>query len=249
MSWQCEVRALGSLLESAPQNGYSPICPRRPTGKWVLGLSALNGSGLDMSQAKPAPLADHLIDRFMLRPGDFLISRSNTLDKVGRIGVFRGELASCAYPDLMMRFRPNAEMVDPDYLEVFLRSELVVRFVQQHATGTSGSMKKINKNTVESIPVSLPPRREQPLVARLLRCWDFAIEKSERLIAAKERRRHELHRHGADRGGEGDHPRLEGCQPEADLQEERQQKGRGADAETKEERADHAEAEGRDGEE
>jgi len=50
------TKPLGSLLEVPPQNGYSPNCPDIPTGKWVLGLSVLNGYGLSLTEAKPAPL-------------------------------------------------------------------------------------------------------------------------------------------------------------------------------------------------
>ncbi len=45
-------------------------------------------------------------------------------------------------PNLMMRFRPDASKIYPEYLEVYLRSETVVKYIQRHATGTSGSMKK-----------------------------------------------------------------------------------------------------------
>lgn len=179
---------LGELLESPPRNGYSPVCPHLPTGKWVLGLSALDGQGLDISGVKPAPENEPLIDKFMLSPGDFLISRSNTFDTVGRVGVFRGEIENCSYPDLMMRFRPDCKKVNPCYLETYLRSDAAIKFIRQHATGTSGSMKKINQSTVESIPIALPPLREQEKIGQVLGCWIAAIEKTERLIDAKELR-------------------------------------------------------------
>lgn len=186
---------LGKLLNVSPQNGYSPICPDMPTGKWVLGLSALNGYGLDLAGAKPAPQDEPLVDRFMLKPGDFLISRSNALDKVGRVGVFQGGLDNCSFPDLMMRFRPDPEKINPDYLEAILKSDSVVKFIREHATGTSGSMKKINQRTVESIPILVPPINEQVQIAAILSAWYEAIEKTERLIAAKERHyTHELSR-------------------------------------------------------
>jgi type I restriction enzyme S subunit len=183
-----EVVPLGSLLETPPQNGYSPICPNDPTGKWVLGLAALNGQGLDLSEAKPAPADDLLVDRFFLHPGDFLISRSNTIDKVGRAGVFRGGLENCSYPDLMMRFRPDPSKIYPNYLEVYLRSDVAVKYIQSHATGTSGSMKKINQGIVESIPVLLPNPSDQERIAAVHAMWDNAIEKTERLIEAKKMR-------------------------------------------------------------
>lgn len=183
-----EVAPLGVLLEQRPQNGYSPVCPDTPTGKWVLSLAALDGYGFNPSGLKPAPIDDPLVDKFRLEPGDFLISRSNTADKVGRVGVFRGEVGQCSYPDLMMRFRPNPNQVDPDYLELYLKSEAVVSYIQKHATGTSGSMKKINQATVEGIPVVLPPVREQKNIAAIVSDWYRAIETTERLIAAKETR-------------------------------------------------------------
>lgn len=192
---QAQACNLGTLIVSPPQNGYSPICPEHVTGKWVLGLSSLNGSSLDLSEAKPAPMNEPMVDRFFLSPGDFLISRSNTLDKVGRVGVFRGGLDNCSYPDLMMRFRPQLQKVNPDYLEAYLKSELVVKYIRQHATGTSGSMKKINQATVASIPVLLPSIQEQKDIAGISAAWDTSIEKTEQLIAAKERHyTHELSR-------------------------------------------------------
>lgn len=201
---QAQACNLGTLIVSPPQNGYSPICPEHVTGKWVLGLSALNGSSLDLSEAKPAPMNEPMVDRFFLSPGDFLISRSNTLDKVGRVGVFRGGLDNCSYPDLMMRFRPQLQKVNPDYLEAYLKSELVVKYIRQHATGTSGSMKKINQATVASIPVLLPSIQEQKDIAGISAAWDTSIEKTEQLIAAKERHyTHELSRLIS----QGQHPR------------------------------------------
>lgn len=186
---------LGTLLEDTPRNGYSPVCPDSPTGKWVLGLSALDGHGLDLSQPKPAPANDLLVDKFILRPGDFLISRSNTFDKVGRIGVFHGGLENCSYPDLMMRFRPDCRKVNPLYLETYLRSDAAIRFIRQHATGTSGSMKKINQSIVESIPIAVPSISEQVSIATVLLDWHDAIRKTEQLITAKEQHySHELSR-------------------------------------------------------
>jgi len=184
-SWQIE--SLGSLLEESPQNGYSPNCPEEPTGRWVLGLGALTGNGLDFSQVKPAPINDILVDRFQVHPGDFLISRSNTLDKVGRSALYRGGLEECSYPDLMMRFRVGSSRVDLDYLDAYLRSERVMKYIQRSATGTSGSMKKINQAVVEGIPIVLPSLIEQRQIAAILSIWDEAIGKTERLIEGKEK--------------------------------------------------------------
>ena len=68
----------------------------------------------------------------------------------------------------MMRFRPDREKVDPGYLETYLKSDSAVKFIRKHATGSSGSMKKINQHTVESIPVLLPQINDQSRIAAVL---------------------------------------------------------------------------------
>jgi type I restriction enzyme S subunit len=185
MTWK-KVK-LKTLLSQPVQNGYSPVCPETPNGRWVLGLGALNGSGLDVTQMKPAPINDKKVDDFLLQPGDFLVSRSNTVAKVGRSALVRKEIVNCSYPDLMMRFRVDSSRIYPEFLEMYLRGIEATRHFQRSASGTSESMVKINKSVVESLLVPTPPFPEQVAIAELLSTWDASIEKTERLIAAKER--------------------------------------------------------------
>lgn len=182
--WNC--LELKQILSQRIRNGYSPNCPDVPNGNWILSLGNLTEQGFDPSKAKPAPVHDPKVQDFLLKPGDFLISRSNTLDKVGRSILFRGEIESCSFPDLLMQFRVNESMVASDYLEMYLRSSKARKYIQSRASGTSGSMVKINKKIVEKIPITLPPLKEQKAIADLLSTWDRAIEKTERLIQAKE---------------------------------------------------------------
>ena len=177
---------LMKLLAQPIQNGYSPICPETPNGRWVLGLGALNGVGLDLSQKKPAPIDDRRVDNFLLSPGDFLISRSNTLDKVGRVALFKGQIENCSYPDLMMRFRVNVSDIYPEFLEIYLRSSEARRYFQRSASGTSETMVKINKSVVENCLIPLMPLPEQIAIADLVATWDRGIEKTLQLIKAKE---------------------------------------------------------------
>lgn len=183
---------LKKLITQDIKNGYSPTCPEEPNGRWILSLGNLTENGFDPSQVKPAPKDDMRVQDFLVAPGDFLISRSNTLDKVGRTVLFRGEIENCSYPDLLMRFRVDETQVTNEYLEGYLRSSIVRTYIQRSASGTSGSMVKINKSTVEKIPVVLPTLPEQKAIADLLSTWDEAIEKTERLIQAKEKRFKEL---------------------------------------------------------
>ncbi len=190
IGWDCAI--LADVLATPIRNGYSPNCPDNPNGFWLLGLGALTDHGFNTTELKPAPLNDPLLAGFILQAGDFLISRSNTLDKVGRSILFKGEIANCYYPDLMMRFRIDETVVFPEFMEYYLRGTIAKRHYVQSAAGTSGSMKKINKRSLERLPLTLPPLPEQRKIAEILSTWDRAIELTRRLIEAKQRRKQAL---------------------------------------------------------
>jgi len=183
-SWKKLV--LNDIVSDGFRNGYSPNCPDEPNGNWILSLGNMTDSGFNPKFAKPAPLNDAKVKNFSLKPGDFLISRSNTLKKVGRVIQFNGELENCSYPDLMIKFRIDSDSVYNDYLEFFLRSELVRRYIEGCASGTSNTMVKINKEIVKKIPIILPPIQEQKAIANHFSYWDEAIEKNEKLIEANQ---------------------------------------------------------------
>jgi len=178
---------LKDLLLTPVKNGYSPICVDDPTGKWVLGLGALDGCGINVEEVKSVPIDNKKTDPYILKAGDFLISRSNTLDKVGRAVLYRGELKNCSYTDLMMRFRVNEGKVFLDFLEEYLQSEIARRHFMRCATGTSGSMVKITKSVVEKLIVNLPSLTDQKAIAEMAANSTAVIKKTEALIDAKER--------------------------------------------------------------
>lgn len=102
--------------------------------------------------------------------------------------LFRGEIENCSYPDLLMRFRVDEHQILNEYLESYLKSSFVRKYIQSCASGTSNSMMKINKKVTEKTPIILPPLSEQHAIAGLLSTWNQAIEKTQRLIQVKEKR-------------------------------------------------------------
>ena len=78
----------------------------------------------------------------------------------------------------------------PRYLLHFLHSEKnsLLDLVDSAGHGTG----RLDTDALKSFPVLVPPLPEQIAIADLLSTWDAAIEKTERLIAAKERRKNSL---------------------------------------------------------
>ncbi|MGL6522370.1 restriction endonuclease subunit S [Aeromonas dhakensis] len=182
---------LKCVISGAIKNGYSPLPASTTTGYWVLSLGALTDHGINPLEIKPV-VVDEKVKQALLSHGDFLISRSNTPDKVGRSIRFKNEVQNCSYPDLMMRFCVDATKADPDYIEIKLKSTGVRQYYKSCAAGSSSSMVKINKAVVENTPLLLPPFPEQKKIAKILSTWDKAISTTEQLLANSQQQKRAL---------------------------------------------------------
>ena len=180
------------LVSKPIRNGYSPVCSDKPTGRWILGLGAITEDGLDDRAVKPVPLDNILANDYQISTGDFLVSRSNTPERVGMAVLFRGEVASCSYPDLMMRFRVDGAGIDPGFLEWYLKSNQVRSYFKRTASGTSRSMVKITKDILGRLPVPLPLLDEQIEISRILAQHQRALEVSINLVESLNKTREGL---------------------------------------------------------
>lgn len=155
-----EWRCLGDLLVSGPTNGFSPRAVDYETPVRSLTLSATTSGIFKGEHAKF--IADEISSDsdLWLRDGDILVQRGNTLEYVGVPAVYRGEPNCYIYPDLMMKLRVSSEL-DTDYLYFAMSSEPARNFLRERASGTSGTMPKINQKTLKSLPIPIPPIQEQ----------------------------------------------------------------------------------------
>jgi len=158
---------LRNLWTRSPKGGYSPPAAGTDTGHYVLTLSALSNVGYQRGNLKPVEL-DKRVEDSRLRRGDLLISRSNTIEFVGLVGIFDEERADVSFSDLMMRIDVDERRVDKHYLELLLLSRRGRAHMRRVAAGTSGSMKKINRKGLGAFKVPLPALdTQQRIVGRV----------------------------------------------------------------------------------
>lgn len=155
---------LGDLLTCVPESGFSANEVSSDTGSYVLNLNNLSPDGYVLDgELKPIAMSDYDAD-LELKEGDFLISRANTQDLVGLVGIYKSRKDKVIFPDTMMRLRLNEKLIVKEYLEAYLLSPYGRRSIQRVAAGTSASMKKINKKTLSKINIPVPPTEEQTLI-------------------------------------------------------------------------------------
>jgi type I restriction enzyme S subunit len=137
----------------------------------MLGLGCLTLQGFQPLQLKAAPLADGRLASALLADGDLLMSRANTRELVGLVGIYKDVGTPCTYPDLMMRLRPSSE-TSSEFLQFVLQSTKTRRQVQASAVGTSVSMVKISGKIVCELLLSLPAKAEQDQILTVLAAAD-----------------------------------------------------------------------------
>ena len=115
-----------------------------------------------------------------VKRNDILIQRANTIEYVGTAVLYQGEDDQYVYPDLMMKCHAK-EGIIPQFLVYQLQSANCKKHFRNNATGTSGSMPKINQKTVMTAPIIMVPYEDQKRIvaeieARLSVC--DSIEKT-----------------------------------------------------------------------
>jgi hypothetical protein len=158
---------LSELTSFGPKNGFSPKPVAGPTSTKTMSLSAITKGVFDASafkyvQDRPAEDSD-----LWVRPYDILLQRANTIEYVGVSAVYTGELGDFIYPDLIMRITPKPD-VDSRFLHLALSCTKARTHMRERASGTSGTMPKINQATVRSIPVRLPSLSQQQRVVAVV---------------------------------------------------------------------------------
>lgn len=151
----CPELSLPDVLSGSPESGCSAPPSSDEIGHWVLSLAALSANGYVRGNLKPVVKTKKMIGA-TLSKGDLLISRSNTVELVGFAGIFDEDRTDVSFPDTMMRLPVNTQKALPDYLKLVLLSNRGRCHMMKTASGTSSSMKKINRKTLAEFKFPVP---------------------------------------------------------------------------------------------
>jgi hypothetical protein len=119
-------------------------------------LAAVSTRGYVSGNLKPVVATASMLGARLSR-GDFLISRSNTQALVGLVGIFDEDRNDVSFPDTIMRMHVDECRVSKSFLELVLLSSRGRLHMMSSAAGTSGSMKKINRQTLGRCAIPVPP--------------------------------------------------------------------------------------------
>jgi type I restriction enzyme S subunit len=173
---------LRTVLAEPMRNGKSV---RDGSGLPVLRLTSLKHSSIDLTETKTGDWSDAgNVQRFLIRNGDYLVSRGNgSRALVGRGGLVSHCDTDIAFPDTMIRIRPDRSRLLPNYLKYVWGAPLVRRQIEAAAKTTAGIW-KVSQPDLEGIRIPLPlPEEQAAIVQRVQVLLDLAARIESRLAA------------------------------------------------------------------
>ena len=173
-----------------PSNGLSPKPQELPSEVRCLSLSATTQGFFKPECFKYVDVSPQAVQQFFLKNGDLLLQRGNSLEYVGIAAIYDGPDDAYIYPDLMMRLQLS-ECVKTEFIHTMLVSADGRGYFQRNATGTQGTMPKVNQATVAGAPIPLPPIAEQSrIVTRVTALRRLCADLRQRLHATQTTQSH-----------------------------------------------------------
>jgi type I restriction enzyme S subunit len=122
---------------------------------------------LDLREVTTVSLPPSELPRYLLQPGDVLMTEGGDFDKLGRGCVWEGKVSQCLHQNHVFAVRPKERVVDPYFLAYLTRSF----HGKNHFTSTSSQTTNLattNRQKLGDFVVFVPTLNEQRHIVRHL---------------------------------------------------------------------------------
>ncbi|EII5416223.1 restriction endonuclease subunit S [Vibrio alginolyticus] len=159
------------LSVSSVENGQYPMFKMNNFRNGFMSEKGVDTVNLDETE----------FDKYRLEYGDILFNRTNSIDLVGKTGIFTLE-GDYVFASYLVRLKVNRDIADPFYLNYFMNFDATKLRLRSLAT-KAVSQANINPTQLKKLlKVPLLPLSEQRKIAKILSTWDKAIATTEKLI-------------------------------------------------------------------
>ena len=130
----------------------------------VLRMGDLRDGELDYSRLG---FVEEIDDALLLQRGDLVFNRTNSLDQIGKVALFRGtEEYPVSFASYLVRFRCSPSVL-PEFLNYLLNSSFPQAWGRTEALPAIGQV-NLNPNRFGYLPIALPPLVEQRAIIRYI---------------------------------------------------------------------------------
>ncbi len=154
---------VGELAEVV-QYGSSAKTEAEGGGVPVLRMGNIVDGKLDLSNLKYLPEKHYEFPDLILKSGDLLFNRTNSLELVGKSAVYKGEPSRCSFASYLIRLRLS-HAYKPELLAAFLNSPRGRQWAREVATAQVGQA-NVNGTKLQALEIPVPPRSEQDRIVK-----------------------------------------------------------------------------------
>ena len=151
-----------SIVET--QYGISRRSNTKGQGVPVLRMNNISSSGgIDLSEVKFVDLDTSELDHHLLQPGDILFNRTNSIELVGKTGLWLEPERLAVAASYLIRVRADRDKTLPSYLWALMNTPYMKMVLRTRARRAVG-MANINATELRRLPGMFPPLQCQ---------WEF----------------------------------------------------------------------------
>ena len=176
---------LGTVLTTIEAGKSFKCAERLPSIRefGVVKVSAVTWGTYNEKESKTCLDPDRIETRYFVKPGDFLFSRANTIQLVGRCVIAQKVTRKVMLSDKILRFH-FSDMVVPQWVLYWLRSDIGRKEIQRLSTGNQESMRNIGQDRIRQIVFALPSLDEQRAIVAEVERRLSIIEELEAVVRA-----------------------------------------------------------------
>ncbi|MFC5956585.1 restriction endonuclease subunit S [Streptomyces pratens] len=167
---------LKDIVPSA-EYGISEALDRDARGVPVLRMNNIQSARIDADELRYCPVP--VPSKLFLRRGDVLFNRTNSMEHIGKVAMWRDELPSATFASYLVRLIPDLQRVTPEYLVEWLMHPLVRQRVRSIST-VAVQQVNVNPSRLRELEIDLPvDLAEQRRIVATLEACDEQIGREE----------------------------------------------------------------------
>ncbi|MFD6986329.1 restriction endonuclease subunit S, partial [Streptomyces sp. NPDC059956] len=165
-----ERMPLGEVVPSV-EYGISESLDRDPRGTPVLRMNNLQGGKVDLEDLRYYSGA--VPRRVLLQRGDVLFNRTNSIDHVGKAGIWQGQFPDATFASYLVRLNINIDRIIPEYLVEWLMHPVIRRRLRAIST-VAVQQVNVNPTRLRDLEIDMPAdlSEQRKITAALSACDD-----------------------------------------------------------------------------
>lgn len=130
---------------------------------------------LDLEEIQNIEIRESELERFLLQPGDILLTEGGDFDKLGRGFIWQGQIPKCVHQNHIFAVRVDKDRLLPEYLAYLIQSEYGKAYFLSVAHRTT-HLACINSTKLKAFPTLIPDLAEQKRIVDVLAACDSRID-------------------------------------------------------------------------